>query len=35
MNYTVVHNTFFKIINANGQLQVNNAGNNSKLAGII
>ena len=25
---------FFKIINANGQLEVNNAGNNSKFAGI-
>ena len=26
---------FFKIINANGQLEVNNAGDNSKFTGII
>ena len=37
MNYNVVHNTyrpikmFFEIINANGQLEVNIAGNNSKF----
>ena len=37
MNYTlyIIRTMFFKIINANGQLEVNNAGNNSKLAGII